>query len=259
MVRMAVAVAIVGLLGASSPAFAEDLSVAREHFRQGEVFYRTGRFRQAIEAYRKALSLEMHPSYLFNIAQCHRQLGELEAAVFHYRLFLSDWQRRFPGLRPPARDEAEAHIRNLTRQLAKRQEERRRAALAQEQQRCVLPPPSSGLEPRLRRRLRISGWSAVGLGGAALVTGIVLGGLATARASDYNEAAAGGRPYGELEDLRSQARSLGSSSWPLMLAGAVLAAGGGSFLFWDWLETRPRGRRVTWLPYGAGASLVGSF
>jgi tetratricopeptide (TPR) repeat protein len=257
---------------ASAPAAGSPLATAREHFLTGEVFYRTGRFQQAIEAYQRALKIDVHPSYIFNIAQCHRQLGHLEAAIFHYRLFLSDWQRRYPTTAPPWREETEAQIRALTARLKQRGTEMRcevRLRAVEGRCRCdaraaAAPVDGAGTPgaPATPAWLRPSSWAAVGVGGAALVSGIVLGGLAVSRAGDYNKAAREGVTFGELEDLRHEVGGFERASVSTLAVGAVLAAVGGSFLLWDWLSrwrSRPsRGAIQTALSSGGAGLLAGA-
>lgn len=63
---------------------------AKEHFDKAQVYYRQANFRKALEEYRKAHELRSHHALVFNMAQCHRQLGEHKKALFMYRLFLTE-------------------------------------------------------------------------------------------------------------------------------------------------------------------------
>jgi tetratricopeptide (TPR) repeat protein len=79
---------------ASLPAVATEVSdeakaQAREKFTQGNEAYARGEFRQALTAFDAAYKLAPLPGFLFNVAQCHRQLGDYELAAFFYRSFLS--------------------------------------------------------------------------------------------------------------------------------------------------------------------------
>jgi len=62
---------------------------AREKFTQGNEAYARGEFRQALDAFDAAYKLAPLPGFLFNVAQCHRQLGAHERAAFFYRRYLS--------------------------------------------------------------------------------------------------------------------------------------------------------------------------
>ncbi|PKN45950.1 MAG: hypothetical protein CVU59_07530 [Deltaproteobacteria bacterium HGW-Deltaproteobacteria-17] len=59
------------------------------HYEIAEKYYRLGEFAQALEAYGKAFALVPRPELNFNLAQCHRQLGQWEKAVFFYKRFVS--------------------------------------------------------------------------------------------------------------------------------------------------------------------------
>jgi hypothetical protein len=89
------AVALGVLLGlAALPALAAEVTEAakaqaREKFTQGNEAYARGEFRQALTAFDAAYKLAPLPGFLFNVAQCHRQLGSYERAAFFYRRYLS--------------------------------------------------------------------------------------------------------------------------------------------------------------------------
>lgn len=113
------------VLFASTPrvAFAEDSATkaARRHFAKGDKLFALGRFEEALGHYEKAYESKPLPGFLFNIAQCHRNLGHIDEAIFSYRKYLTE--------QPDAdnRDEVEQQIVDL-------EEERDRRAI-------VEPPP----------------------------------------------------------------------------------------------------------------------
>ena len=45
-------------------------------------------FQKAIEFYKEGALVEDAPVFLYNLAQCYRQLGEYEDAIWHYERFL---------------------------------------------------------------------------------------------------------------------------------------------------------------------------
>jgi tetratricopeptide (TPR) repeat protein len=75
-------------VAALQSARAENRSVAREAFREGNRHYDLGRYSEALEAFMRAYWNFEEPAILFNIAQCHRQLGNKTDAVKFYRTFL---------------------------------------------------------------------------------------------------------------------------------------------------------------------------
>lgn len=62
---------------------------ARAHFDRAERAFNLGRFTDALEAYEAAFEAMPLPAFLFNIAQCHRNLGNHERAIFFYERYLT--------------------------------------------------------------------------------------------------------------------------------------------------------------------------
>ncbi len=63
---------------------------ARELFSQGQKAYDVGQFQQALSLYSEAYKLKALPGFLFNIAQCHRQLGNYKDAAFAFGRFIDN-------------------------------------------------------------------------------------------------------------------------------------------------------------------------
>lgn len=72
------------------PASARDREedVARAEFRKGKTAFDLGRFDEALRAYSNAYEHKPMPAFLFNIAQCHKELGNCERAIFFYKRYL---------------------------------------------------------------------------------------------------------------------------------------------------------------------------
>ncbi len=64
-------------------------SQARQKYTEGNTAYAQGDFRQALVDFTRAYQLAPLPGFLFNVAQCHRQLGAFERAAFYYRRYLA--------------------------------------------------------------------------------------------------------------------------------------------------------------------------
>src|SRR4051812_8016102 len=63
---------------------AEDAGVfeqARQVNNEAQVEYELGHFQRSLELYEKAYKLRPIPGLLFNVAQCHRKLGQLKEAA----------------------------------------------------------------------------------------------------------------------------------------------------------------------------------
>jgi tetratricopeptide (TPR) repeat protein len=63
--------------------------IARGHFERAESAFNLGRFDEALTGYQAAYEALPLPAFLFNIAQCHRNLRNREQAVFFYQRYLS--------------------------------------------------------------------------------------------------------------------------------------------------------------------------
>lgn len=99
---------------------AQKVTQAKAHFNSAETKYRLGAFSEALADYKKALSLVRSPGIVFNIAQCHRKLGDPKQGIFYYELYLTDWARANPGKPIPFSGEVATYITEL-RELEKKQ------------------------------------------------------------------------------------------------------------------------------------------
>lgn len=106
------------LLLAAQIALAQDPAEAqaKQHFKEAQAAYNLGQFAKALESYSAAYAAKPLPPFLFNIAQCHRQLGNWERAAFFYKRFLS--------MGAPGADQAKVE------ELAKQMDEKQAAAEA---------------------------------------------------------------------------------------------------------------------------------
>jgi hypothetical protein len=73
---------------AGSPGRAAAVERAKESFQQGQRLFTVSRYREALEQFKNAFLAVEDPVFLFNIAQCHRLLGEKEEAARFYRRYL---------------------------------------------------------------------------------------------------------------------------------------------------------------------------
>src|SRR5256885_5945814 len=70
------------------PARADTRPLAKEAFREGTRLYEVAEFQKALEAFKRAYLNFEEPTLLFNIAQCHRQLGDKPEAARFYKSYL---------------------------------------------------------------------------------------------------------------------------------------------------------------------------
>lgn len=111
-------------------ASADDRGKARAAFRAGSQHYNLGEFQQALDGFREAYRNYDDPSFLFNIAQCERQLGHKREAVREYRAYLNN-----AGDNADNRDEINKIIAQLEKEIADEQ------STAKMPPTSVTPPP----------------------------------------------------------------------------------------------------------------------
>jgi tetratricopeptide (TPR) repeat protein len=61
---------------------------AKARYMSGQSHYNLNEFAEALQDFKEAYRLRPDPAFLFNIAQCERQLGNLEEAIKFYRSYL---------------------------------------------------------------------------------------------------------------------------------------------------------------------------
>jgi tetratricopeptide (TPR) repeat protein len=103
------------LLGSAPAVIAEDdIAAARTHWQRGTRLYEVGDYREALDEFKAAHVAKPDPAFLYNIAQCHRQLGEAEQAITLYKRFLA------ASPNAPNRAEVERRVVELEDELAAR-------------------------------------------------------------------------------------------------------------------------------------------
>jgi tetratricopeptide (TPR) repeat protein len=76
--------------GPAAPTPQEDKvrAEAKMNFQSAQKAYSLGQFSEALGLYSEAYRIDPQPAMLYNIAQCHRMLGNHERAIFFYTRFL---------------------------------------------------------------------------------------------------------------------------------------------------------------------------
>jgi hypothetical protein len=168
------------VLGASSARADDTRARARSLFESGTAHYNLAEYRPALEDFKEAYRITHDPTLLFNIAQCHRQLGEPAAAANFYR----SYRREAP--QSPNRDEVDRLIDAMEKAAAAQKappQETIKPATSQPLTPAVAEPSTSAAitaAPPPPRPVTKRAWFWVTVGGAALVVagvtvGIVLG------------------------------------------------------------------------------------
>lgn len=113
-------------LTTASVARAENKDLARRAYDEGRRRYDLNEFAAALDAFKRAYLNYEDPAFLFNIAQCHRQLGQKQEAIRFYRSYLRN------KADAPNREEVKATVSRLETEVADENarvaDERRQAA-----------------------------------------------------------------------------------------------------------------------------------
>ncbi len=120
---------LIGQICQVAVARAEDLQKAQAAYKKGTNHYDLGEFREALESFKDAYRNREDPSFLFNLAQCYRQLGDKPSAIRSYRMYL---------LKVPSSPKAE-QIREMIARLE--------AQVAEEANKPAAPTPTPAPAP----------------------------------------------------------------------------------------------------------------
>jgi tetratricopeptide (TPR) repeat protein len=85
---LAAAIVLTSFAAPSAHADPARLREARAHYEQAVAYYNLDEYAPALAEFREAYRIKPDPSFLFNIAQCHRKLGQTDAALDYYRKYL---------------------------------------------------------------------------------------------------------------------------------------------------------------------------
>ena len=114
----------------------DDDKEARRLFERAELSFNVGKFGEALADYQSAYEAKPLPGFLFNIAQCYRNMGNIERARFFFRRYLA------LDPRAPNRHRVDELIAEMTKQLEAKQLEAKQAEAPPDQ-----PPPTTALTP----------------------------------------------------------------------------------------------------------------
>ncbi len=220
--------------------------LARKHYELGEQLYKISNYSRALAEFQEAYRLYPKPGLLFNMARCHEVLAHLQPALRYYKLYLE----KSPSA--PNRELVVTRVAMLEARLKKAREAEKPEPPVKpvKSEPPVKPPPASAPtaapasaseklapEPAPPRRTwrRTAGWVALAAGGAVLAGGLVMGGLAASRSSEYDDVKAGDRYHDQLEGIRQEGERYETAQVVMLVAGGVIAAAGGGLLLWEHL------------------------
>ncbi|OJH37529.1 hypothetical protein BON30_29115 [Cystobacter ferrugineus] len=154
---------------------------SRAKFLEGNAAYEQAQFQKALDAYVEAYRLLPLPGFLFNIAQCYRQLGQPEQAATFYRRYLAQ-SKQPPANAPLVREliaemdasvgkprQKDSSLRKQTAEVAER-----RARQDSERSRTVASKSSPGKAELQDESLLKKWWVWAGAGAVVLAAGGVV-------------------------------------------------------------------------------------
>lgn len=204
---------LIAMLGAAPATAVEDAATkqAKVLYTEGMKQYNLAEYVQALEAFKAGYLAKPDPTFLFNIGQCHRKVGNPELAKESYRAYL----REQPDA--PNRDDVERFVREADEQIEARKAlgssaaaEKLKSSLTASDRGAPVTVASSSL----RRPLGIALTAA---GGAVAIIGAALFGYGTVLGNGAHSAAT-------LDERNSRDRTAMSTS----IAGGVLLGLGGA-------------------------------
>lgn len=180
------------------------------------------RYDESIKQFEQAYALDSNPNYLFNIGRVYEEKGDLQQAVTHYQRFVSQ-----PGVDLDSREAATARLKVLREALDQLESEEEKAVEEDPidepvDEQPIADPTDDDPRPDRKRGQRIAGYTLLGMGGAGLIVGGILGGLASSKANDADNAEFVDDTLRMRDDARRQARAADA----MFITGGVLAATG---------------------------------
>jgi tetratricopeptide (TPR) repeat protein len=129
---------------------------SRRHYDRGQKLFALQKFDKALEQFQKAFDAKPIPEFLFNIGQCHRNLGDYESAIFSFKRYLK--------LDPdaPNRGKVEELIEELEEKLAADESKKRRLTKEPDED---SPPPAASGSPFYKKWWFWTGVAVVGVAG----------------------------------------------------------------------------------------------
>lgn len=204
-----------------------DEELAKRYFTLGQELYNRSDYAGALVQFEQSYKYAQKPALLFNIARCHESLGHPDEAIEYYE--------RYMATNPPAEERIGARIENL-RQLAAQKKAREQAQEQRleettqklkhaEQQKVVV-------ETRYQSRWRgVLGWTLAGTGGALMIVGGVMGGLAMSKATALEQKARDRVEYTTIKDDESRGSLFSTVAITGLAAGGALLVGGATFIY----------------------------
>lgn len=180
--RLALALCLsLAFVATAQPKKNADDQAARALFADGQKAYDLGEFDRALTLYSDAYKLKSLPGFLFNIGQCHKQLGNYERAAFFFGRFVDNSKPEAANVALAKELKADMEKRQADKLEAERKAAEEKAAadkakasdapiappLTPAELSTLPPPPPPAVEPEPVTK---KAWFWVVIGGAVVAT-----------------------------------------------------------------------------------------
>jgi tetratricopeptide (TPR) repeat protein len=142
----------------SAPATPQEAEM-QSHQALGHRLYRLGRYEEAVAEFRRAYEVKADARLLFDIAQCYRELGAVNQALFYYDRYLAG--------SPDASDRAQVEERIAELESMRGSPAPRTAVVRQRRPVLISEPAPSQPPPPRRVWQRWWFWAVIGAGALA--------------------------------------------------------------------------------------------
>lgn len=254
--------ALVAPAGSAEESFESLTEQASQKFREKD-------FDGAVSLFERAYALNPEPNILFNIGRIYEEAGKLEDAIVYYERFVSDPQVDIESKQKALR---RRDVAREVVEIRKKEDERRKADTTPPPSGNPPPPvvtnppptetePEPGVdEPRpVKRNVRPLGFALVGIGGATLIAGGVVGGLAKRQENAFGAA----KNLQDADEAKQKGLRLAPAADGLFIAGGILAAAGVVMLLLPQNRKNPESKKRAFVPHlapgQAGIGYVGRF
>lgn len=262
--RVLATVVAASFLGLSTPAVAAqpegDVSAINA---QAVEAFKNKEYEKAAELFKQAYELKPEPNYLFNIGRVYEQAGNMKSAVEYYGKFLHE-----PEVDLKSREVALERHRVLTGILDETEpgwnktEEDGPVEDVPPDDVTTDPTPDDTTPddtpppPKKPNKLRLAGYSLLGVGGAALIGGAVFAGVASGNRSELDDL----DTLPARDDAITRGKRNALVADVLLLSGTVIALTGLTLVLVS-LKKKPKASARASIapalgPHGGGASAV---
>jgi tetratricopeptide (TPR) repeat protein len=233
---------------------AETQAKAEKLFVDAQTAYQQGKYREAIDLFKKAYDLVRDPVYLFNIAQSYRKIADCVPAHDYYVQYLE------ADPKASNKDKVEQWIFEL-RPCVDKAREREAAARAATGERQPSNAQTGPVETEVDRGApyRIAGIALAGVGMLGLVVGVTYGVKGNGIQDDIDERCTAPRSClwdsREIQALHDDGETANTRAMIGYIGGGIaIAAGVGLYMF-----GRTRVETVMVTPTSGGAAVGASF